>query len=105
MPQRDDQRLVVGRLDPDLVLGRIAGKPLRRALHDAQHVGGGGPRRRIQQPQPRSAHVLGDERRAVAEREVGPDGERVRQPIGADLPARGERRVWLARSSRRVRPA
>ena len=97
MAERHNQGFVVGRLDPDLVLRRVAGQAFRCAEHDAQHVGRCGGGGRVKQPQPRAANVLGDQWRAVAEFEIGPDRELVGQPVGADLPARCKGRVRLTR--------
>ena len=86
MAQLDHEGGVIGRGDAHLVLACGPGQPLGRAADDAEHVGRRGSRRRVEQAQPRAAHVLGGERRPVAELEALAELELVGQPIRADLP-------------------
>ena len=81
--------------DADLVLLGRSGEPLGRSSHDAEDVRGGGLGGGVEQAQPRAADVLGGERRAVAEGQVVADGELVGEAVVADLPAGGQRGVWL----------
>ncbi len=67
-----------------------AGRRDAEEQHDEAHQG-----REVAAEQ-RVVHRVGHERRPVAELEAVADGELVRQPVLADLPARRQRRIRLA---------
>src|SRR4029453_2728390 len=55
-----------------------------------------GSGRRIEEAEPGASDVLSDERRAIAEGQVVSEREPIREPVVADLPARGQRGVRLS---------
>ena len=89
------QGVRVAGLDADLVL-RPTGHAFGSADDDREHVRRRGTGARVQDAQPRAAHIGCLERAAIAEGEAVAQMEGVGQSVPAHVPRRGERGVWLA---------